>query len=98
MSEKRAIATINETMRDCLPPGAPLSFTKITNAELQGSKCIVANVVMFDGLPAVLHLNRWELGWSHGWDSMPGGDCYLDEDGAWKRVTNQYDLFQMVAA
>lgn len=86
MSGSKATAIINETMRDCLPAGAPLSFKEIIDASFQGKNRIIANVTMFDGLPATLHLNRWAYGWSHGWDSMPGGDCYLDDDGAWKRV------------
>lgn len=93
MSRARSIETINQTMRDCLPQDAPLSFSKIVDARREGKNRIVADVVMFDGLPAVLHLNRWEHGWSHGWDSFPGGDCYLDDDGAWKRVNSQPDLF-----
>lgn len=93
MSRKRAIETVNAVMQDCLPAGSPLSFTEIIDATFEGSKRIVAQVVMFDGLPATLHLNRWEHGWSHGWDSMPGGDCYLDDDGVWRRVNEQPDFF-----
>lgn len=88
MSKAKAVEIVGCTMRACLPEGAPLSFTKIINADFQGKSRIVANVEMFDGMQAVLHLNRWAHGWSHGWDSMPGGDCYLDEDGSWKRVAD----------
>lgn len=97
MSRAKAIAIINETMTACLPKGAPLSFSEIVFASFQGKNRIVAHVIMFDGLPAVLHLNRWAYGWSHGWDSMSGGDCYLD-DGTWKRVSAQPDMFESEAA
>lgn len=98
MSRARAIATITETMMACLPDGAPLSFTQITDAAFEGKNRIIATVIMLDGIPAILHLNRWALGWSHGWDSMPGGDCYLDDGGMWKRVKSQPDLFETEAA
>lgn len=87
MSKAKAVEIVGQTMRDCVPEGAPLSFIKINDADFQGKNRIVANVEMFDGGPAVLHLNRWAHGWSHGWDSLPGGDCYLDDDGSWKRVS-----------
>lgn len=88
-----AIDVVSQTMRACTPPNAPLSFTKITRAAFRGKNCIVANVVMFDGLPATLRLNRWAYGWSHGWDDMPGGDCFLDDDDVWMRASPAPDLF-----
>ncbi len=89
----KASTIIMETMTACLPEGAPLSFTRIVTSSFKSKNQIIAEVLMFDGLHANLHLNRWEHGWSHGWDNFPGGDCYLDDDGDWKRVTSQPDLF-----
>lgn len=75
-----------QTMRACTPPDAPLSFSEVIRASFRTKNCIVANVVMFDGLPATLRLDRWAYGWSHGWNEMYGGACFLDDDGVWKRV------------
>jgi hypothetical protein len=85
-SRAAAIKIIHDTMHSCLPEGAPLSFSDTVYASFTGKTTIIANVVMFDGQPATLHLKRWALGWSHGWDTLPGGACFLDDDNTWKRV------------
>lgn len=81
----KAIDIVQSVARSVLPPDAPLPFVEVKGARFHGKDNITANVIMFDGLPAVMHLSRWSLGWSYGWDSMPGGDISL-EGGAWERV------------
>lgn len=73
-----------------IPPGAPLPFSEIKGARFEGRDRITADVVMFDGLPARMHLHRWAHGWSHGWDSMPGGDISLEAHG-WERVVPEWE-------
>ncbi len=68
-----------------LPDGVPPSFSRIDRASFVGKREIIAHLTMFDGLKAVAHFRKWALGWSTGWDDMPGGDISF-EDGAWTRV------------
>lgn len=73
--------------RAVLPEGSPLPFTEVKSAAFappQKSQ-VVAEVVMFDGLPATMRLTKWRYGWSIGWDEMPGGDCSLEGE-EWVRV------------
>lgn len=90
------MSTAKQTARDLvvsvsssiIPPGAPFPFAEIIGARFEGKNTATADVVMFDGLPAKMRLTRWAYGWSHGWDSMPGGDISLEECG-WVRVEGE---------
>lgn len=73
-----------------IPPGAPLPFVEIKGARFEGPNKITADVVMFDGRPARMRLTKWAFGWSHGWDSIPGGDISL-EAGGWERVEPEWE-------
>lgn len=81
----RAEQIVRDTMAAALPPGSPMIFRSIERAAFDGKRVIVTNLTMFDGRPAVARLKAWALGWSIGWDDMPGGDASL-EDGAWRRI------------
>lgn len=83
---------LTETFSASLPEGSPLPFSQIVTARFDGKSSIVADLIMFDGLPAVARLNRWAMGWSLGYDTMQGGDISLD-NGKWARVFPQQDLF-----
>lgn len=88
MAKSSAAEFITSQMQDCLPPGAPLSFT-IDEARFIGSgrkRVAVAKVTMFDGLPAELEVGSWGGGHKHRWPSMEGGDCCF-EVGRWIRVS-----------
>lgn len=74
------------TVRAATPDAPPL-IRDVTRAVFTGRRprMISAEVVLFDGLPAKLRLERWAQGWGFGWDEMPGGAC-LFHDGQWHRV------------
>jgi len=80
--------TASEIARDTVraaTPDAPPLIREVMRAVFEGRRRIRAEVVLFDGLPAKLRLERWAHGWGFGWDEMPGGSCHL-EDGQWRRV------------
>ncbi|PZP55929.1 MAG: hypothetical protein DI604_36000 [Delftia acidovorans] len=79
-----AVDIVRDTLMVCLPPEAAPSFKTIVSARFEGKHKIAATLVMFDGMPADLHLHRWVHGWSHGWDYLPGGAISW-EDGEWVR-------------
>lgn len=81
----RAAQIVNEVSAAILPPRSPLPFTEIVGARFEGRGKITADVIMFDGAPATMRLTSWAFGWSHGWDSLPGGDISLEANG-WVRV------------
>lgn len=81
----RAMSIAHDTMVAALPANTPPPYRSIDRARFTTKSKIVADVTMFDGLPAVAHFNRWPLGWSHGWEIMEGGDCSF-ENGEWTRV------------
>lgn len=85
MGKLTAREIVQQTISSALPDGSPLPYANIGKAAFEGRNSIVASLTMFDGLPAVCRLNRWPLGWSLGYDSMPGGDISL-ENGSWARV------------
>jgi hypothetical protein len=75
-------------LADVLPPGVPPSYRTIVRASRTGrgkAAEITAELVMVDGLPAVVMLRPWAYGWSHRFVSMPGGPLSF-EDGAWRRA------------
>jgi hypothetical protein len=80
-----AIEIARRTMLDALPPKCPPHFRMITSARFIDKKTIVADLIMFDGMEATAHFRKWALGWSHGWDALPGGDISFEE-GAWIRI------------
>jgi hypothetical protein len=83
-----AISIAWATIRGSMPDGAPLCVKEIRCAKFTGSGSkneILAECVMFDGLPATMHLRRWKFGWVLGWQNMLGGDCSF-ERGVWARV------------
>jgi len=85
MSEsKTASEIVAETVR-AATPDAPAIIREVTRAVFDGRRRIRAEVVLFDGLPAKLRLERWAHGWGFGWDEMPGGSCSL-RGGQWRRV------------
>lgn len=47
-------------------PDAPPLIREITRAVFDGSKRIRAEVILFDGQPAKLRLERWAHGWGNG--------------------------------
>ena len=81
----RAENIVRETMAAALPPGSPMVFQSIEKATFETKRSIVAHLTMFDGQHAIARLNAWAMGWSIGWDEMPGGAASL-ENGAWRRV------------
>jgi hypothetical protein len=83
----KALDIVMETAKATLPDGSPLPFVSVRHARFEppNKSQIVAEVEMFDGLPAKMRLRLWGLGWSLGWDEMAGGDCSL-ENGGWVRV------------
>jgi len=83
MTSAREIAV--ETLTASLPEGSPLMFKSIERAAFHGKHSIVAHLTMFDGRPAIARFNSWAMGWSIGWDDLPGGAASL-EGGAWRRV------------
>ena len=85
----RATLIVEDVAKASLPDGAPLFFREVRSARFEGKNRVTADVIMFDGLPATIRLTRWAFGWSKGWDSMPGGDIYL-EAGQWKRCGNDW--------
>jgi hypothetical protein len=79
-------------MTAALPPGVPLSFTKIFRARFEGpgdKRRAVADVEMFDGRPARLAVWQWGsdafTSWAHEWLSLDGGHASW-ENGRWTRV------------
>lgn len=84
-SQATAKAILVQTIASALPERSPLPYASIDKAGFEGRNSIVASLTMFDGLPAVCRLNRWAFGWSLGYESMPGGDIFL-ENGAWVRI------------
>lgn len=60
------------TVRAATPDAPPL-IRDVTRAVFTGRRprMISAEVVLFDGLPAKLRLERWAQGWGFGWDDMP---------------------------
>lgn len=82
--KETAEAIVRRTLTECLPPDVPTSFKKITAARFKGRNSIVATLEMYDGLPGIVHLERWLYGWSHRWEWTPGE--YLMWDGKqWQR-------------
>lgn len=79
-SSPKAEKIVRETLLGALPPEAQPSFMSIAHARYEGRDKIVATLTMFDAMPAVVHLNRWAFGWSHGWDWLPGGDISWEGD------------------
>ena len=75
---------VRETLLACLPPDVPSSFAEIVSARFEGKRKIIASLVMFDGMPAEVHLHQWRYGWSHGYDYLPGGNISW-EGGEWVR-------------
>jgi hypothetical protein len=79
---------VRQTLEATLPPGVPPSFSEIVGASFFGSgrgRTIHAKLVMIDGLPGVVRLSRWAMGWSHQWIDLPGGDLSF-ENGEWVRI------------
>lgn len=82
---RSARTIVEQTIASALPEGSPLPYASIDKASFEGRNSIVASLTMFDGLPAVCRLNRWEFGWTLGYDSLPGGDMSV-ESGSWERI------------
>lgn len=85
-----ASETVIAGMTAVLPPGMPLSFTSINRARFQGhgrNRKAIADVTMFDGLPARLAVWQWSLSWAHEWVALEGGDASFEE-GRWIRISS----------
>lgn len=77
---------IRRVLMDVLPPGVPPSFGRIVSASFNGSKVLVAELEMFDGLRAEVEAWQWRPdGWAHRWVKLDGGDLSW-EDGRWWRI------------
>lgn len=81
----RAEQIVRDTLAAALPPGSPMIFKSIERAAFDAKRTIVAHLTMFDGVPGVVRLEQWALGWSIGWDDVGLLPASL-EDGAWRRV------------
>ena len=75
---------VRDALLACLPPDALPSFKSIASAKFHDKNKITATLVMFDNMPALVHLHRWQWGWSHRWDWLPGGAISW-EGGEWVR-------------
>lgn len=96
---RSAAEAVRLVLMAALPPGSPPSFREIAAARFTGSgrgRVAVADLVMFDGLPATAEVfaGGKMLGhtvWGHRWTKMAGGPCVL-EDGRWQRVVPDLPL------
>lgn len=76
-----------ETMKSHAP-GGKVSFREVVSARKIGagrSQQIYADLIMFDGQPAKLRLEKWQYGWSHQWLELPGGPIEMVGD-SWQRA------------
>jgi len=76
------------TLIGVLPPNVPPAFREIVSASFVGvgrRRQIAAELQMIDGLPATVVFTRWEFGWAHRYERMPGGAMSF-EGGKWVRV------------
>lgn len=78
---------IDTHLRACLPPGVPPSYSKIVQAVFVGrgkDRQALADLIMFDGLPAKVMIRTTGLK-PHRFIDLPGGDVSF-EDGRWIRI------------
>lgn len=89
VAPRGAVAKIvHEVLAGVLPPGVPPPFVEVVSATMTGQRRerrIRCDLRMIDGLPAVVVLTRWALGWSIRYHDMPGGALSW-ERGRWLRV------------
>lgn len=88
-----ACAFVELVLLASLPPNVPPSFTEVTTGHFIGlgrKRFAVANVIMFDGLPASVKCWRYDNdeglhGWAHQWLELTGGN--ISWNGTkWERV------------
>lgn len=83
-----ASSLVEKHLADCLPPGTPPYHRAILTARYVGTgrkRVAIANVEMFDGLPATVEVFRWGANaFGHRWTAMEGGAVYFEDD-RWHR-------------
>lgn len=83
----RAAEFVDTRLRACLPLGIPASYISITSASYVGrgkERRALADLIMFDGLPARVSVNTTGL-MPHRFTELPGGDVSF-EGGRWIRI------------
>ncbi len=87
--QESATGIVRDHLASVLPPGTPPKYREIVSARFFGtgrSRQAIADLVLFDGLPATVRVFGWRRGMAgHCFIDLPGGDCSF-EDGRWIRI------------
>ena len=83
----KAASFVAERLQACLPPGVPPSYREIVSARYERSgaaRAAIADLIMFDGLPARVQISTIGL-MPQRYTDLPGGDLSF-EGGRWIRI------------